>query len=100
MATPAGTSLSVPAFTERQALVRLNSIFQSLLESVGSDGTVTLEQALAVLAAGVVQGGASNYQTGQLGAMTITPQGSVRVQVQEPMVQFTPASPWGGDSPW
>jgi hypothetical protein len=68
-----------PPATQREALVALSNLFATLAESP-EDGTVVLEQAIAVLAAGVVVSRGADYEAGTFGAITVTKDGRVRIE--------------------
>jgi len=88
--------------TERQALVALAKLFQDLTQD--SDTILAtfsaLSTAVAVLAAGVVQSGESQYQPGAIAAVSLTPTGRLRVAPEELVPHFMPAAPWEASGPW
>lgn len=100
MATP----LPPLVFTERQALVALSTLFASLTRSTEGGGAITIDSelaaALAVLTAALVVGGSALYRPGSLAAMTINPQGQLRVAPMDVVTARTVIGPWGDGSPW
>ena len=87
--------------TERQALVALAAQFQALKEATEDlDITAVLSAALAVIAGGLVVSGAALYRPGELGAVTLTPTGQIRVLPSDPQVAWFGPSPFDGTVAW
>lgn len=83
--------------TERQALVAIATQLNDLVAAMSASGT--FEAAIAIQAGALVNEGESSYRQGDIGSMSLTPRGRLRVTTDEEQVCWATENPWGA-APW
>lgn len=86
--------------TQRQALIAVADQLSDLILSATADGSISFDAAIAIVAGALVQAGPSSYRPGSLAALSLTPQGRVRVTLEELAIDRFAGPPSVGALPW